>query len=580
MEKQLKKLLNSLILSLRLKGFSLLIRYIVYIVLLNFILLMAAIFIINLIIFDFLEEDAFEEADTWLSSVVSQFDSKINELHLILSTISYSTDTRKVILNDPGVPYEEYLGFKNIFSLMGSFAAPNPNIDVFLISSARNRLYSTYPLISSVLLSSSRIPETDWYQKLEQNSSFNKLITDFSIPTYVEEPQIAAVTQLNYLSAKPDGYIIASLRNRFFYDIIESSTPSDHAFLTVVDNEGNDLFRYGPDKILESNKTIKFEKASDATRFIFNFYIDTKKIGNTFSTYRLFIIIISIIMFIFLVAVNSLLINSIILEVKKIARFTEFALTNKRITMDELSKRHDIIGNLSSMVRTIIDRNIRNELLVKEARIELLQKQIHPHFLYNTLESLSSKALLEDQLEISDGIAALGRFLRYSQIHDVDHSHLVTLGEEIQNCRDYLALFQIRYEDRITVSFNIPPRFENIQVVKFMIQPVLENSIIHGAENLKRSIHIDILAATDENILEIEIKDNGKGMNPNALSMLQERFSSGKPESTNIGLLNVQERLQLCFGPEYGITVFSTEGSSFTVRLKIPLIQNPAQEVE
>ncbi len=562
------------------KGYSLLLKYIVYIVLFNFILLMAAFFIINLIIFDFLEEDAFEGADTWLSSVVSQFDSKISELHLILSTISYSTDTRKVILNDPGVPYEEYLGFKNIFSLMSSFAAPNPDIDVFLISSARNRLYSTYPLISSVLLSSSRIPETDWYQKLEQNSFFNKLITDFSIPIYVEEPQIAAVTQLNYLSAKPDGYIIASLRNRFFYDIIESSAPSDHAFLTVVDHEGNDLFRYGPGKILESNKTINFEKASDATRFIFNYYLDTKEIGNTFSTYRLFIIIISIIMFIFLVAVNSLLINSIILEVKKIARFTEFALTNKKITIDELSKRHDIIGNLSSMVRTIIDRNIRNELLVKEARIELLQKQIHPHFLYNTLESLSSKALLEDQLEISDGIAALGRFLRYSQIHDVDHSHLVTFGEEIQNCRDYLALFQIRYEDRITVSFDILPGFENIQVVKFMIQPVLENSIIHGAENLKRSIHIAVSAATDENILEIEIKDNGKGMNPNALSILQESLSSGEPKSANIGLLNVQERLKLCFGPEYGITVFSTEGSSFTVRLKIPLIQNPAEEEE
>jgi sensor histidine kinase YesM len=579
-EKQLKKVLNSINLALKPKGYNLLLRYIAYIVLFNLILVMVSIFVINLIIFDFLKTDAYEGADSWLSSVISQFDSKIAELYLIISTISYSTDTKKVILNDPGVPYEEYLGFKNIFSLMSSFTAPNPHIDIFVISSDRNRLYSTYPLLSSVFLSSSKIPEMVWYQELTTSSSYNKLITDFSIPEHIEEPQIAAVTQLNYLSAKPDGFVIASLRNRFFREIVESSSPMERSFLIVADTDGNELFRYGAEGIVEKGKTVLFENVSDATRFTFRYYLDTEEIGDAFSTYGLFLIIISIVVFIFLVAVNSLLINSIISEVKKLARFTELALTNKRITMNDLSKRHDIIGSLSSMVRTIIDRNIRNELLVKDARIELLQKQIHPHFLYNTLESLSSKALQEDQLEISDGIAALGRFLRYSQIHDVDHSHLVTLGEEIRNCRDYLALFQMRYQDRITASFLIPPGVESINVVKFMIQPVLENSIIHGAENLKIPIHTVISAVIDEDNLILEVRDNGKGMEPADLTVLQERLRSGKQMPDHIGLLNVQERILLCFGHEYGIEVFSEEGRYFIVRLKIPLIQNPVPEGE
>ncbi len=218
----------------------------------------------------------------------------------------------------------------------------------------------------------------------------------------------------------------------------------------------------------------------------------------------------------------------------------------------------------------------------RQATLEALQSQINPHFLYNTLECIRGQAMLDDNRDIAEMLEKLGSFFRYS-ISRKDN--IVTLFDELQNIRSYMYIQNYRFSNhyQLDIIFEEDQKeLELCAVPKLMLQPIVENSILHAFENrIKGTITISIDA--DEKELVITVSDDGIGMDPDTLQNLNDRIA-GKQDSivrplkshgNGIALENVNKRIGILFGQNYGMHVYSTPGSGTDVEIFLPKISNP-----
>ncbi len=225
------------------------------------------------------------------------------------------------------------------------------------------------------------------------------------------------------------------------------------------------------------------------------------------------------------------------------------------------------------------------ELNKRQAQYMALQNQINPHFLYNTLESIRSEALMEGLHIVADMTEALSSFFRYT-ISNVEN--LVSIEDEIENCETYFRIQQYRFEERLSLEVNCNPedynRILKLKIPKLTLQPILENSIIHGTELLLKKGKISITLEVTEKRLLIQISDNGIGMNEKQLAQLNSKIESSletcSPQGEKKGglaLPNVNNRIRLLFGDEYGIHVFSLEGSGTDVEISLPIVNDDTE---
>ena len=222
-------------------------------------------------------------------------------------------------------------------------------------------------------------------------------------------------------------------------------------------------------------------------------------------------------------------------------------------------------------VTELMDTAVRREVMVKEAQIRSLEKQINSHFLYNVLDAIRMMAEVKGIYNVSDALLALARMFRYNLKVD---SHYVLLQEEIAYLENYLKLSNIRYDYYITLSENITDEVRNLKVPKIILQPIAENSIVHGLDELAEDTTIYLKVYQKENVAYIEMTDMGKGMDEAELQNVRDTvtFGGGGEHSTNgIGLHNIHERIQLMYGSEYGVEVYSKEQCYTKVVLKIPV---------
>lgn len=207
-------------------------------------------------------------------------------------------------------------------------------------------------------------------------------------------------------------------------------------------------------------------------------------------------------------------------------------------------------------------------LEIKQKNIELsaLQAQINPHFLYNTLEAIRMKAESAREEDISNMIYILANLFR----NMIKGNTIVSIKEEIEFCKSYLQLFKIRYGDKMSYEFSMNENVLEFGIIKHLLQPVIENYIIHGFDLRKGNNRITITAYKDNDDIYFEIADNGIGIKKQELDILRKDFERfNKTDKSSIGLRNVNERIKLIYGLKYGIDIHSQENMGTTVTLKI-----------
>lgn len=208
---------------------------------------------------------------------------------------------------------------------------------------------------------------------------------------------------------------------------------------------------------------------------------------------------------------------------------------------------------------------MRNKLEFK-----VLQNQINPHFLYNTLNSIKWMATLQKNTPIRDMTGALGRLL---QNISKGTAVKIPIYEEMSVLDDYILIQNVRYNGKIQVRYHITDKdITQAYILKFTIQPIIENAIFHGIEPKGEEGRIDIILERENNAILIHVADDGVGMNPEQI----EAVLSGKQEIEHkrglngIGIRNIRDRIQMTYGKEYGLFIDSVPGEYTKVTIKIP----------
>ncbi len=236
---------------------------------------------------------------------------------------------------------------------------------------------------------------------------------------------------------------------------------------------------------------------------------------------------------------------------------------------------------MAERLQGMMDSSELLKLNKRQAQYLALQNQINPHFLYNTLESIRSEALIAGVTGVSDMTEALASFFRYT-ISKVEN--LVSVEEELQNCETYFKIQQYRFGERVqlTIECDKEDREEiySCRLPKLTMQPILENSIIHGTECKIGIGHLTIHLERTGSRLLIRISDDGVGMDAKTLADMNERLQKSARIMPNqesetkggIALVNVNNRIHLLFGEEYGIHVYSMPGMGTDVEITLPAI--------
>jgi two-component system sensor histidine kinase YesM len=249
---------------------------------------------------------------------------------------------------------------------------------------------------------------------------------------------------------------------------------------------------------------------------------------------------------------------------------------------DEIGKLTANFNQMLMKIKTLIDdnytaklREANAEVKHHQAELRALQAQINPHFLYNTLGTISSLAELEGVGSISRMAGSLADFFRYS-IHTDDI--VVTLRDELAQVKRYFSIQKLRFADRIELSVDIPETLLDQPIIKLTLQPIVENACIHGLE-LYGSGRISITSRIDREYLTIMISDNGSGIPVEELNRIQHLLDHPEDDpgenKIGIGLRNVHSRLKLHYGEKYGIHIKSREGEGTTVMVLLPCEFHP-----
>jgi two-component system sensor histidine kinase YesM len=292
----------------------------------------------------------------------------------------------------------------------------------------------------------------------------------------------------------------------------------------------------------------------------------------------------------FLLAIPFVLvINNILQPLKKLMRFmNEIKLgklkhLQKRISLQGYAEIiimangfNDMLNEIDDLTHRLLESNSRlykAELVKKQSEIAYLQSQINPHFLYNTLESIKGIAAVERSDKIYNMTKALALVFRYS----IKGTDMVPLREELKMIKSFIFIQKFRFGNRFEVTYHFPEPILDCKVPKMILQPIVENAIFHGIEPTIGECLLQLKGEISGDVILLTVQDNGMGMDDESLRLIQGSLSVGQgltdrisDRTVNIGIANVNNRIKLNYGNEYGIVIKSEAGIGTEVVIKMP----------
>lgn len=232
---------------------------------------------------------------------------------------------------------------------------------------------------------------------------------------------------------------------------------------------------------------------------------------------------------------------------------------------------NDMSSKIQQLIRTVANEKIQkknSELKAIQFEYDALAAKINPHFLYNTLESINSLAKINGQEKISDSLYLLGNYLREA----ISNKHkFVTLEEEMENIRQYLEIQKLSYGEKIQVEFDCEEMVSEAMVPKLILQPLVENAIIHGLEMKIGQGHIRITSRCERTDVIVTVEDDGVGITEERMRAIMKGEVQAAPGHSKVGLQAVHKRLQILYGEPYGIRIESEENRGTRIFVRLPI---------
>lgn len=565
----------------------------------------SSLFIIIFIITGFIAYNLTEDAAR-KNSMNYTFKIIENVNRNIHSYIEYMKNISSIVINNKDVidyySNYSYLSEENrvnyqfkISSFLTSILQARKDINLILLAGYEgdiisNRNNSIKPYIN--------IEEKEWYENAKIASG-NTVISSSHIQDILKDEYRWVVSlSVEFKSLedeKPLGVLLVDLNFNVIEDLCKEIFLEGFSYLFIVDSNGGIVYHPQHQLIYSELKTELIDEVIHTydTNFIVTdseksrIYtvktiedLDWRICGVTYlnelvtnkNFIQFYFILIGVI-FILLIIIISISISKKISKPIKILQRSmkevESGNFDIRLTVKSSNEIGELAKDFNIMIKKIKDLITQNEekqIQIRESELKALQAQINPHFLYNTLETIICMAKNED--DVIRITAALAKLLR---IGISNGKELITIEEEIEHVRSYLIIQKIRYVNKFDFTININPDILKFRIIKIILQPLVENAIYHGIKKKKTVGHINISGKLTENKIILQVIDNGIGMTDERIKEVFEDHYSDFLK-TGIGISNVNGRLKLYFGEQYGLTCKSKEDEGTEFNIIIPKI--------
>jgi two-component system sensor histidine kinase YesM len=248
--------------------------------------------------------------------------------------------------------------------------------------------------------------------------------------------------------------------------------------------------------------------------------------------------------------------------------------TNAEIhTMDEIGELSETFNQMLARIRQLMDQSVQEQKKLRRTEMRALQEQIKPHFIYNTLDLIIGLLETNKNEDVINTVEALGAFFRTSLSHGQE---LITIREEVEHVRNYLYIQRRRHGDKYDYAIEVEEQLLNKKTIKLILQPIVENAIYHGVRELETPgglITIKGFLVEASNTVCFQVIDNGVGMDPAMMEEINRCLRGSGTEQRYFGISNVNERIRLAFGTEYGLALSPTPGGGVTATIKLPVVE-------
>ncbi|WP_340007529.1 sensor histidine kinase [Paenibacillus sp. FSL K6-0276] len=447
-------------------------------------------------------------------------------------------------------------------------------------------------------------------QYLSSNNAAQLWIPDLpNVDVYSQDKKLVSIISVIIDSTLTNiGQVIIGIPQKYIIDILKGDNGLPGSTTYIVDDKGKVILSSENDTAnitmemdlmdeMSESKTGNFIYDHQGQKLMF-FYNQLPSSGwktvtaipyGTFMkeiNYFLIVIIIAILVAIVFATIISAIISlNISIPIRKLMKSMQILKAGNFETKVDI-KGNDEIGilgkhfnDMAHQLNHLVQEKIsyekkQSDLIIanKSAELNMLRAQINPHFLFNTLNSIKCLAIINKSTYVAEMIVALGILLENSMGKGQD---FITIQEEINISKKYIELQQMRYGNRLRVHYDIEEVIYTNEIPKLILQPIVENSIIHGISNQKNGGDIFIFGRKHEDCILIEILDNGVGISDEALTQFNMCLDSASRQGLNsIGLQNINDRLQMIYGEEYGVSISRVEeGSGTRVELCIPCVE-------
>lgn len=232
----------------------------------------------------------------------------------------------------------------------------------------------------------------------------------------------------------------------------------------------------------------------------------------------------------------------------------------------EIGSLYESFNNMVTDLNQQINKNLAMQIKIKEAMIQAYESQINPHFIYNTLELIRMMSITGDYDSIEEVVMCLGDAMRYNLSKEKE----VLIGAEADSAEQYFRILKIRFRERFQYVLDIPDEVKNHYTIKFLLQPFIENAVMHGIANVDRAGKISVYAKKLGNEIAFVIRDNGAGIPEKQLEQIRKSLNSEARRSRHIGIQNVHQRIKLFYGSEYGVEIQSRLNEYTEILIHMP----------
>ncbi|MBE9914525.1 sensor histidine kinase [Paenibacillus donghaensis] len=422
-----------------------------------------------------------------------------------------------------------------------------------------------------------RIMEKDWYKEIPKEV-YSETMQWKQIEQDADEGRISLIRRLvdtyNPLDLEEIGVMRFSVRLRDLFESVDYAKLGEGSTLYVKDAGGKILYASGmpaqgsDDSAAAKGKYITIKEMMGKQGWSIEANVPITIIEQEAKKVRTFIISMCVLCFVLFTFAGIFISRYFAIRITKFVSvlnaFREGDL-HKRINYrgkDEFSQIATALNGMGEDFEALINKVYLAQLQKKEAELEMLQLQINPHFLYNTLSSISRLAKFGENEKLQKMVVELAKFYRLTLNSG---KTLIPVSSEIEQSGAYLAIQKVKYGHRLEVTFDIDVNIWPYETIKLILQPFIENVLKHAWSGDR--IHIRIAARLEKDMIVYSIIDDGMGMRP---SRIQEILNPSSESETGYGIRNIDQRIKLQYGEQYGVAIVSRPGIGTTVQIKIP----------